>query len=437
MFRHHRRRVRKVVLDRDGLPARQAGSDFFRKRRGKIPRVEVARHGLRPDAENPLHPLQPGPVVALHAVVFKVAEILAEVGPVARKQAEAAFQVAAGGQRRPGCGDAQHHRQRHIAPAAPQDLRRSAENAGDGIVQRGADGAGVVQDAAEQRGTDLRHAAVFMDDRFGRGVAAGHDQRAAGVREQAVQARRGEKSAQEAAVAADSGTERLPRLFEQDDGPCGGRNQRLFLRAHPADLPHVRRRRKHHGERLFLPAFQPAQAVHRPRIAGQADVLVAADPLDGDHGPAFQQGDAPPQGLLLFTRSAPAVKQKLGAALPARDGLGMAAAAGAVFLRAAAAHREIPHRRVLPVVGERIQDAEPRPAGGAADERIPEPPVLRVQHLAQAVAADGQVRRKDGRPLFRRRLFAAAGDGKAVEAALGNPPGRDVQHDRAGGAVLP
>ncbi len=221
VFRHHRRRVRKVVLDRDGLPARKAGSDFFRKRRGKIPRVEVARHGLRPDAENPLHPLQPGPVVALHAVVFKVSEILAEVGPVARKQAEAAFQVAAGGQRRPGCGDAQHHRQRHIAPAAPQDLRRSAENAGDGIVQRGADGAGVVQDAAEQRGTDLRHAAVLMDDRFGRGVAAGHDQRAAGVREQAVQARRGEKSAQEAAVAADSGTERLPRLFEQDDGPCG------------------------------------------------------------------------------------------------------------------------------------------------------------------------------------------------------------------------
>ena len=71
-----------------------------------------------------------------------------------------------------------------------------------------------------------------------------------------------------------------------------------------------------------------------------------------------------------------------------------AAVGGVVVLRLArVAHAEGGHRRPRPVVGNVTDNGEARPAVGAVDEGVEVTAVARVKELAQAVSADGDVRR--------------------------------------------
>ena len=64
-----------------------------------------------------------------------------------------------------------------------------------------------------------------------------------------------------------------------------------------------------------------------------------------------------------------------------------------VLAAAVLAEPEAGHRRVRPVVGHRADDREARAALGAVHERVAVAPVGRVEQLAHALVAGGDVRR--------------------------------------------
>jgi hypothetical protein len=71
-----------------------------------------------------------------------------------------------------------------------------------------------------------------------------------------------------------------------------------------------------------------------------------------------------------------------------------AAVTGILVLRPALrAERESSHGRQRPVVGDAGHDREARPALRAVDERVQVAAVARVEELAQAVVARGDIRR--------------------------------------------
>src|ERR1051326_4866778 len=70
------------------------------------------------------------------------------------------------------------------------------------------------------------------------------------------------------------------------------------------------------------------------------------------------------------------------------------------------AHDEAFHRSVGAVVGQRLDDAEPRSAIGAVRERIAVAPVGRVEEFAHAVRAGRDVRQHQGAPFAGRAAGA-------------------------------
>ena len=87
----------------------------------------------------------------------------------------------------------------------------------------------------------------------------------------------------------------------------------------------------------------------------------------------------------------------MGAAFEARVGLRVEAAVQrvAVLAGAALAHGEVLHGGALAVVGQLLDDGEPRPAVRAVDERVAVAAVVGVEQLARAVVAGGQVGRHE------------------------------------------
>ena len=65
--------------------------------------------------------------------VFQIAHVLALIGESAAGEGEDIFQVAADGEQRRGV-EGQRHTERHIAAGAAQELRRTIDDGGDGIV---------------------------------------------------------------------------------------------------------------------------------------------------------------------------------------------------------------------------------------------------------------------------------------------------------------
>ena len=84
-------------------------------------------------------------------------------------------------------------------------------------------------------------------------------------------------------------------------------------------------------------------------------------------------------------------------------------------------HRERLHRGVVAVVWQRRGDREPWPAVGAVDERVPIPPIGRVEELGQAVGAGCGIgrHRADGLP---GELVGAVGDHEVALVVAGGDP---------------
>ena len=269
----------------------------------------------------------------------------------------------------------------------------------------------------EARRASARACRVVGDDRLAGEVAAGHHQhpragRVAGQPEQQVVHRRvGEHDADVGVVRApprapaarparrgSSTTGRRGSVSSaRSAGPaCGERprvvdgrrpSRRTACRRGPcacaASRRRPRRRRRRPGGSRRCPSprrprrRRAGAAPRRPRRA--PTTVVPARPVEPQRRPAVVAG----------------------------DGLGMEAAVGRVGVlgRAPRAQRQVGHRRVGPVVGQRGHDGEARAAVRAADERVPVAAVGRVGELGQAVVAGGDVGRDQGAPGRPRRRW--------------------------------
>ena len=215
---------------------------------------------------------------------------------------------------------------------------------------------------------------------------------------------------------------------------------------------------EHHRQRLVRAPLALLETAHDVAVGGVARQVKAAQSFERHDLAAEQQlgGGADGGGGVVrlafgklhdpagVTRSVLVTQSTLVGALTAPHQPNPRAAHGAgvgfgvkapvagvlVLLAAGRAEREAPHRRALTVVGQVLDDREARAAVGAVGERIVVAPVGRVQHLAPAVRAGGDVRRHQ---LVGVRVDQAAEDGerrRALRLRRGALAGRDVRARR-------
>ncbi len=147
----------------------------------------------------------------------------------------------------------------------------------------------------------------------------------------------------------------------------------------------------------MLAVSEPGHGDRIGRVAGQ---VVAAQPLDRDYPPLSKVGQSSLQRLFPMCRRGSVPRSpvaELRTAVRARHGLGVEAAVGrvAVLRLARRAERKLAHAGPGPVVRQIFDDRGPRAAVGAVGERVAIPPIGRVEQLAQAVVAGGDVGRKE------------------------------------------
>ena len=156
---------------------------------------------------------------------------------------------------------------------------------------------------------------------------------------------------------------------------------------HNGMIPH------HHCEGFHRSCFQGAEPGYRGFIGGIACQMEPADSLYR-HNAAFRDDAAGVSDGLsapfvpihnVYFRSAIVAAYRLRIVSP---GLGII-----VFLRTFRTHGKFLHTGPFPVIGQRVQDRQPRTAAGAVDERMLIPPVLRIIHLLDAFITDGDIRR--------------------------------------------
>ena len=207
-----------------------------------------------------------------------------------------------------------------------------------------------------------------------------------------MQRRVGQQQAQTAVLAQIAKTAGAA-LFQQQDGAAGALQQGGFLVGDTAEPPGGGQVPAEHGQGLFGPVLAAAQPGHGGGVQGVAGQMDAPGALDGHDAPGGQRTLGRRDGVAgLFPPFGVEIKGPRpahGAAV----GLGVVASAAdvAVFGGAGGAHGEPGHRGVGPVVGQRPQDREPRPAVGAVDEGVAVAPVGGVGQFLQAGGAGGQV----------------------------------------------
>ncbi len=153
----------------------------------------------------------------------------------------------------------------------------------------------------------------------------------------------------------------------------------------------------HERERLVLAVLAAAQQRDGLLVRRVAGEVIAAQALDREDLAVAEEAD----------RRLEAHRQ-LGAAGRAGDRLGVEAPVAWVLVLppAVGAHREARHGRVRPVVRNPLDDREAWPALGAVDERVPVAAVGRIEELAQALVAGGDI----GRDQCRAGCGGALGD---------------------------
>ena len=155
--------------------------------------------------------------------------------------------------------------------------------------------------------------------------------------------------------------------------------------------------RKHDGERLVRPSLAIAQRQRRRGLARIAHQVIAADAFDGEVRLPTCSKSRPPRQRLVGHRarrdagfcSSVSCGPQAGTRAAPR---GSAGHRRRVFRGARRAQREARHRRVRPIVGQRVDQRVTRPALRAVDERIAISAVARIVEFAPAVLAHEVVR---------------------------------------------
>ena len=272
-----------------------------------------------------------------------------------------------------------------------------------GVVGPDVDGPVVGEECVRDRRQPLEGILVAVGDGLIREVAAGQHDRAAGrFEQQLVQRGIRQHDAKRPVPRRDRRRNRAGAPRQQHDRPPRAGQQRG---GGPVQLAKFGRRRqagRHHREWLVLPVLARPQRGGRLLAARVHGEVVAAEPLHRQHLPVPQQRGRRRQRVAGLQQAAVGRTQaQPGPAGGAADRLRMEPAVRRVVVlrRTRLAHGEGGHRCVGPVVGHVSHDGEPRPAVGAVDERVRIPPVRGIAELGQAAGAHGAVGRHQGGPL--------------------------------------
>ena len=390
--------------------------------------MEVVSDDLRRHREQPLEMLDPFDERQERLVVLEIADVVPHPGPRPSSDAERVLELRPAREDRPLGGVGERHAGRDVPARPPQDHPagpvRSGDDAEHRIVGARLDGPIVDEEQVCDAGQTLQRVLVAVGDGLVRHVPAGHDERRAGeVREQhMVQGRVRHHHAQLGRPG--SHRRRHVRGLEpraEHDRAGGAREQQPLALAHADEQGGSVERGHHQRERLVLALLASAQSRHRRLVVGPAGKVEAADALDRHDAPLAQRGGGGGD------RVARAADRSLSAAREEQRGQGPARRAGVrlrmeaavrrivVLVPAGAAHPKAGHRRERPVVGDALDDREPRAAVRAVDERVAVPAVVRVEELAEAVVAGRGV----GRDLRVRRAAVAALDDLEARVADG------------------
>ena len=410
--------------------------------------------------------------------VFHIADVLAHEGLAGAREREGILLFGAGGEQHgrvfPAGHRKRHHRRRETA-GAPNHLHArpplsEVEHAQDRIVVARQDRPVVAQKGVGDPGKGPVGAGVVDLDGLVVHVAARHHEEARiVVHDQVLQGGRRQHDAQFGKAIGQTGREdRIGTLLEQHDGARGALKLLGLFLAHLAVGPRRFNRRHHAGEGLARATLATAQFGQSKRVGGVAGQMEAAESLDGHDRTRAQLVDAGRDNrVALVARGAPAhlpgcmqvacggggaggffgkarlagphrghVPAQVRTAFKAGVGLGVEAAVGRVdvFGRAGAAHGKVGHACCGPVVGQAADNREARAAVGAVDEGVAVAAVGRVEELADAIVAGGQVGRYEGR-LFGCGVVGIA-DLEIGEAFQGHFGHRDLLHAGGGGRLF-
>ncbi len=179
-------------------------------------------------------------------------------------------------------------------------------------------------------------------------------------------------------------------------------------------------RREHQRERLLLAGLHLAQPAHRGIVARVDDEMKSTESLDGDDGAGRDASLGRQQRFVAIAQRPTFRVPERQVRAAGRAGIGLrvepAVARVLVFAPARLAHLEPGHRRVRPVVRQRLDDREPRAAVRAVGEGIAVASVGWIEDLGQALWTGGDVG-QDQRRLRAAGAFAnlEAGEADRVE----------------------
>ena len=290
-------------------------------------------------------------------------------------------------------------RQRRVATGPAQQLRRAVGEPGDAVVDMAGDRPVVEEKEVGDCAQANESLAVVDGDRLVGEVAARRHQREVGLGEQQVVQRARRQHHSEAGISRRElrrqGERGQLAALQEDDRRLRRGEESGLLRRDPAEVAGRADIAHHQRQRFRRPLLARPQRGDGGRGARVAEQLEAADPLDrGDLAAGERRRDIRERRRAFgaqFTRGGR--RAQLRPALGTGVRLGVEAAAGRVFILAAAgrAEREAAHRRRRAVVRQAEHDGEARPAVGAVGERIVEAAVCRRKELASALGAGREI----------------------------------------------
>jgi hypothetical protein len=195
--------------------------------------------------------------------------------------------------------------------------------------------------------------------------------------------------------------------WHQHDRPLDRRQQALVRLGEHRDGARGAEIFNHHGEWLGIAVLTIPKSPHGLLRRCVAREMESAEALQGDHASQPERGRHDGDRILaVLHRSIRRHDHQRGTAGRTGVGLGVKASVlhACVFLAAGGTHRKRRHRGSSSVVRHVTGNREARSTIRAVRERILVTAVARVENLAEAGGAGGQVRRDGNLPI--RRLYA-------------------------------
>ena len=412
------------MLDADPPALREGARGVLGRQVG---RVQVVGDVGRLEVEQPLQMRQVRLEGSVRQQVFEIAGVRSHVRSPAAHQREGVLQLRADRKEGLRSGDRKREWLRRVAAGPAYQAFAPVHDPRDRVVVAAPDLAVMRQERVGDRRQSLERLGIVRGERLVRQVAAGqNDGTAQPLQQQVVQRRVREEEPDAAvqgrrpcwlrryhpvserrfhsarpvavAVAAPVARPAAAPLHEHDRSRWGD-EQRLLLRRHFGLSTRRRKVPDHHRERLrptMLAVAQPGDGHGIRRVAGE---VVAAEALDSHDPPGAQIRKRGRQRRFPMRRRgsvAGTPVRQLWTAVGARDRLGVETAIRrvAIFGLARGAQPELAHRGPGAIVRKLIDDRCPRTAVGAVGERVAVASVVRVEQLAQAIVAGGDVGRE-------------------------------------------